>query len=345
VVGYTTPEPTTKNVRIPPEVTKPTPASIVTDSPFPPWPQPVVTARGDYRGELFLEKDVIGGPLYSKQQELPKLPVPSLQETIATFLPTALPLARDEGEKQSLLQACESFPEQAAALQECLLNRKGESDENSSWLQQLWMDGYLTSRDPVAVLVSYFLFVPDDATLPDDQPKNVARAAAALTAMAQSRKLICSGQMPAETTGDNRPLCSTFFKYMWHACRVPHKEKDYYRLHDPSQHRHCIVAVGGRFYAVDFVDGRGEPLPLPVLRNRLQRCVDLSSAADRNSAPQMGWLTSQRRDDWARTRRELLDVGGSMMKEAFAALESAAFVLNLDEEVSKHRRSVFVFLN
>src|SRR6056300_15488 len=77
-----------------------------------PWPSPIVESHGDYRAEAFLE-DHIGGKLYSKQHSLPRLPIPSISETISRFLPTALPLAKTEEEKDTLIKACEEFEGQA----------------------------------------------------------------------------------------------------------------------------------------------------------------------------------------------------------------------------------------
>lgn len=301
--------------------------------PFKPWPEPLVQAHGDYREQAFLEEH-IGGPLYSKQAELPRLPINSLEDTVQRVLPTALPLVQDEEEKQALLEDAKKFTEEAKVLQERLIERQKEYSD-SSWLQHLWQTlGYLQVRSSL-IQVSYYLLVPDDKTLPSDKA-GIARAAALLVAMAQSRKQICSGSMPYETIphrdGEEDPLCSTGFKYLFHSCRIPTADSDIYHLYDPSIYDHVVVACGGQFFAVDFCDADGEPLPLPVLERRLQRCVQLSK--EQTGLPELGWLTSMDRDAWTKSRQELLDVGGSAMKEALSKLESGAFVLNLDADVS-----------
>ena len=97
----------------------------------------MIESNGDYRDEAFLE-EYIGGPLYENQKNMPRLPIPSIQETMARFLPTALPLAKTEEEKISLKAACEAFPEQARVLQERLKSRRNFEMANSSWLQRWW---------------------------------------------------------------------------------------------------------------------------------------------------------------------------------------------------------------
>jgi carnitine O-acetyltransferase len=69
---------------------------------------------------------------------MPRLPVPSVQETLERFLPTALPLAKTEEEKNALKEACKAFPELAEILQERLIARRNIEMANSSWLQLWW---------------------------------------------------------------------------------------------------------------------------------------------------------------------------------------------------------------
>ena len=124
-----------------------TSSSDISTSSFKTWPVPMVESRGDYREEAHLEQ-LIHGPLYSSQGTLPRLPIPSINETISTFLPTALPLAETEEEADKLKEACEAFPIQAAKLHNRLESRKNEMDSNSSWLQLWWnTEGYLKSKD------------------------------------------------------------------------------------------------------------------------------------------------------------------------------------------------------
>jgi Choline/Carnitine o-acyltransferase len=88
---------------------------------------------------------------------------------------------------------------------------------------------------------------------------------------------------------------------------------------------------------MDFCDEHQNPLPLRVLERRLQHCVQLGELVAEQGCenmPQMGWLTCLHRDTWADARTELLNVGGEVMKEALFKMESAAFVINLDEDVS-----------
>ena len=114
-----------------------------------PWPTPIVDSNGDYRNEMFLEEHV-GGRLYEYQKKMPRLPIPSISDTVDRFLPTALPLARTEEEKHTLKEACRLFPEQAEEFHRRLLRRRDEEMIDSSWLQLWWnqVSGFFLSLFP-----------------------------------------------------------------------------------------------------------------------------------------------------------------------------------------------------
>jgi carnitine O-acetyltransferase len=257
-----------------------------------------------------------------------------LKETVDKFLPTALPLAKDEEEKNSLIKAADKFVSEAAELQKRLEQRREEMGD-SSWLQLWWNTlGYLQVRDPVVVNVSYFFQFSDDGTLPYEQPSNkslgVLRASSLLYSSAQYRKLVATGTLPHEAIGKAKtPLCSAAYKYMFNACRIPRKEQDTYRIYDPALNKHVIVACGGQFYSFDFVDENGDPLPLTVLEDRLQRCEELSKGGG-SKLPFLGYLTSDDRDKGAEARDELIRIGGQKMEKALEILESGALLICLD---------------
>lgn len=102
-----------------------------------PWKTPVVESNGDYREEMHLEEH-IGGPLYENQKSLPRLPIPTIEDIIERFLPTALPLAKTKEEEMALKAACQAFPEEAKKLQERLIDRRESEMKESSWLQLWW---------------------------------------------------------------------------------------------------------------------------------------------------------------------------------------------------------------
>ena len=294
-----------------------------------PWPVKMVESHGDYREEAWLEE---GNATYSNQTSLPKLPIPSIEDTLQRFLPTAMPLAESQEEAESLQIAVDKFPIQAEALQRRLLER-AESSQNSSWLQHWWNTlGYLQVRDSVVINVSYYFHFQDDKTLragSGDDPQ-IQRAASILYACGQYRNIVTSGRLPPETLGKRKtPLCMTAFKYMFHACRIPRPHQDSYRIYDPNCYQHAVVACRGHFFTIPLIDSEtGEPVSVESLEFHLNQIVTAAESSE--EAPGLGYLTGDNRDIWADARSALLDCPG--MPEALEMLESGCVMLNLDQK-------------
>lgn len=339
-------------------------AVVTTNTQIRPWKTRVVESHGDYRQEAWLE-DFIGGPLYQHQKTLGRLPVPTIQDTLQRFLPTALPLYRTNQEATALQAAIDKFAAQAAPLQERLLARADNTDNaESSWLQHWWNTaGYLQVRDPLPVNVSYFFHFANDHTAESSANTanatnlnvQVKRGAAMLTAVADYRHSVATGQLPAEQVGrgaKKTPLCSVAYKYMLNACRIPGIDQDSYRMYDPAVHHHAVVARHGYFFAVPLVDpATGHCWPLHVLERHLEECrvradqmQAASASAPGTQPPKLGWLTSSNRDDWARARHVLCQDPAT--EQALELLESGAVLLCLDdvEPVSRQEcASLFCF--
>eukprot|EP00934_Nitzschia_sp_Nitz4_P004862 Nitzschia sp. Nitz4//scaffold40_size135432//49424//51514//NITZ4_003239-RA/size135432-snap-gene-0.126-mRNA-1//-1//CDS//3329551204//4852//frame0 len=298
------------------------------------WNTKMVESHGDYRDEMFLEEH-IGGPLYENQTKMPPLPIPAVEDTMSKVLMTSLPLAKSDAEKQAFKEALLMFPDQAEQLQKRLVLRQQGEMAGTSWLQLWWNQlGYLQVRDPVVINVSYFFgFVDDPSVDGVGSAPNVQRGAAILFAVAQYRKLVVTGELPCERIGKHKiPLCSTPFKYMFNACRIPRLGQDTYRLYDPSRYTHATVARKGHFFSIQIVHPEtGMPLPVGDIEEQLQQCILLADAIPM-SRPKLGCMTSNNRDDWARARETLIRLGGSIMEDALEEVESGAIVLTLDDE-------------
>lgn len=179
--------------------------------------------------------------------------------------------------------------------------------------------------------VSYFFQFHDDPTTDlDDDKTSVQRAAAMLFATGEFRKQVCSGTLPADKIGKKQtPLCSTPYKYMFNACRIPQPKQDSYRIYDPSRYTHAIVARNGHFFSIDIIHPKtGDPLPVTALEAQLEQCVKL---ADSKPTAKLGLLTSSNRDTWTHARQKLIEVGGTQMEKALEIIESGAVLVSLDD--------------
>lgn len=186
-------------------------------------------------------------------------------------------------------------------------------------------------RDPIVINISYFFPLEDDDTLnmiQDERPLSTIRGACALTALANYRKKVCSGQLAPERIGSkDTVLCSAQYKYHMHSSRIPKQGQDYYVLHDTSLYKHCIIACKGQFFSMNFVDANDNPLSLSALQKGLQKCIELANLSD--TSMQLGFLTTSDRDLWAKNRNKLLNLPG--FQKGLEAIESAAAIVCLDD--------------
>jgi carnitine O-acetyltransferase len=126
-----------------------------------------------------------GGPLYNQQAALPKLPVPTLEETLLKYLKSVKPLVSTEQYNQTV-KMVEEFKRpggQGEALQSRLLQRASELKQG--WFIDWWNDwAYFGYRAPLPVNVSYFFVFRDDPK----RMNQAARAASLITGALDYRK-------------------------------------------------------------------------------------------------------------------------------------------------------------
>lgn len=288
---------------------------------------------GDYRDESDMEVHSL--PLYRFQESLPRLPVPKLEETVALYLSTVEPLstpvefARTKALAQDFLRKGGLGQE----LHQRLLQRAAER-QDTSYLSEWWnKGGYLEVRDPVVFNVSYFFHFSDSVHA--NQRSNVGRAAALLRATMEFRQLIVNGTLEPEQLGPKKtPVCATAYKYMFNACRIPHRGQDTYRLYDPQMYNHIVVMRHNKFFQVDLMDHTTKKvLSMEQIAHQLSRVI--ASAGSIESS--IGVLSSTDRDIWADAREELIRNGN---EEALRVIESAIVVVNLDDSAPITRSEV-----
>lgn len=263
-------------------------------------------------------------PLYQFQAKLPRLPVPPLEETCAKYLKSVRPLVSDEEYAVTASNVREFIRPGGLGheLQQRLVDYKN-ANPNSSWLVEWWnKNGYLRVRCPNVMFVSYFFhFVDSPLAWARSQ---TGRSAALLCASMKFRDLIFSGQLNAEQIGKKKtPLCSTPFKYLFNACRIPFVGEDTLRMYDPTVNTHMAVVCNNKFFTFD-MRPNGEDLSVGDVNRQLMAIV---AQAGSKESP-IGLLSSQDRDLWAADRELLLRAGN---EQALERVQSAVLLLCLDD--------------
>ncbi|KAJ1884142.1 Carnitine O-acetyltransferase mitochondrial, partial [Coemansia sp. S17] len=144
------------------------------------------------------------GKLFAQQGQLPRLPVPSLQKTLAKYSESLEPLLPSEKLAYSK-RVIQEFGESAQGQElQRRLEARAQDPNCANWLEEWWNDlSYMGYRDPVIPYVSYHYSFNDDPLC--SRPNQ--RAAKLIAGAMAFRQAIIDGSLPPETTKTGA-LCS-----------------------------------------------------------------------------------------------------------------------------------------
>ena len=105
-------------------------------------------------------------PTFSQQSKIPRLPIPTLEETAAKYLLTMQPLLTTEHYERVKGYVADFIKPGGlgSVLQQRLIDY--EKKQKHSWLEQMWFDkAYLEYRDPTLINVNWFMAIKDHPKL------------------------------------------------------------------------------------------------------------------------------------------------------------------------------------
>ena len=255
------------------------------------------------------------------EDSLPRLPVPTLEETSKRYLKSVHALLNPT-EFEKTKKAVADFVKPGSIgheLQKRLQVRR-EDLKHKNWIYEWWNDtAYLTYRDPVVPYVSYFYSHRDDR-----HRRNPAKRAAALTtAVLEFRKQVDSGSLEPEYMR-RLPVSMESYQWMFNACRIPNEGRDYSVKYNHHEHKHIVVIHKNQFFKVPY-EVSGTQLNASEFEWIFHRIYEKAE-----KSPAIGALTSENRDVWAVARNNLLNAHASN-RTALETIESASFLVCLDD--------------
>ncbi|KAI9819757.1 MAG: Carnitine O-acetyltransferase mitochondrial [Phylliscum demangeonii] len=268
-----------------------------------------------------VKEDPSKGAMLRFQDGLPRLPVPTLQETVQRYLKSVHPLL-NPSEFRHTQDVAAAFLQpggQGEELQKRLVARR-EDPSCRNWLIEWWNDGgYLCPRDPVVPYVSYFYSHRDDR-----RRRNPAKRAAAITTAALEFKKQVDGKTLEPEYMKGLPLSMDQYEWMFNCCRIPAATRDYPRKYPSAGNEHIVVIRRNQFFKV-MHEQAGRPLNTSELELQFNRVYQTAE-----EIPAVGLLTSENRDVWAKARDQLLQADPAN-QTALETIESASFVVCLDD--------------
>jgi carnitine O-acetyltransferase len=255
------------------------------------------------------------------EDSLPRLPVPTLEETAKRYLKSVHPLL-SKTEYDATTKAVDEFVAPGGpgeTLQKRLVARR-EDPETRNWIAEWWNDAaYMAYRDPVVPYVSYFYSHRDDK-----KRRNPAKRAAAMsTAVLEFKKMVDGGSLEPEYM-KKLPMAMSSYEYMFNFSRVPKKPSDTGVKYPFKENQHIIAIRKNQFWKIPH-EINGKQLNTSELELQFKRIYEKAE-----KSPAVGILTSQNRDVWAEVYPKLKgasNVNAASIKE----IEAASFIVCLDD--------------
>ncbi|KAH8705661.1 carnitine acetyl transferase [Talaromyces proteolyticus] len=266
-------------------------------------------------------EDLSKGKMLRFEDSLPKLPVPSLEETARRYLKSVHPLL-SAAEFERTSKAVNDFIKpggQGETLQKRLLARR-DDPKIKNWLTEWWNHAaYLGYRDPVVPYVSYFYSYRDDR-----KRRNPAvRAAAITTSVLDFKRQVDDGSLEPEYLR-RLPMAMSSLQYMFNCSRIPAEGADYPQKYSAQENQHITVVRKNQFFKLPIVVD-GKQLTNAELQLQFERIYE---RAEHPVTP-VGVLTAANRDHWAAARAKLLNASPANAK-ALKEIESSGFLVCLD---------------
>uniref|UniRef100_A0A673BHK2 carnitine O-palmitoyltransferase n=1 Tax=Sphaeramia orbicularis TaxID=375764 RepID=A0A673BHK2_9TELE len=264
--------------------------------------------------------------LYSFQNSLPRLPVPSIKDTCSRYLESVRPLMDDE-QYERMKGLTKDFEKNLGPRLQWYLKLKSwwASNYVSDWWEEYI---YLRGRGPIMVNSNYyamdFLYVFPTSI-------QAARAGNAIHAIMLYRRKLDRAQIkPIYLLANKVPLCSAQWERMFNTTRIPGLETD--TLQHMNESKHIAVYHKGRFYKVwMFYDGR---LLLPrEIEQQMERIL-ADPSEPMPGEEMLAALTAGDRTPWAKARETYFSRGKN--KQSLDAIEKAAFFVTLDDTEQRY---------
>ncbi|GAA5804870.1 acyltransferase ChoActase/COT/CPT [Helicostylum pulchrum] len=274
---------------------------------------------------LRFDREPTDGVTFKYQNQLPKLPIPELEDTAKRYLAALKPLQTKEEHAASAKSVQDFMTNEGPALQEKL---KTYATDKSSYIEEFWYDSYLHSTDPVVLNLNPFFLLEDDPTpLRNDQ---VIRASSLIYSTLTFVHALKTKHLEPDVFRGT-PLCMSQFSRLFATARVPTENGCYIAPNNEIVGRHIAVMSHSQFYHFEVFDESGgfvlsEKEIAANLRAILRDSAQTPVTEIAKNA--VGILTTENRRNWAKVRTQLKS--DPVNREALKVVDAALFIVCLD---------------
>ncbi|AHH96686.1 choline/carnitine O-acyltransferase [Kutzneria albida] len=264
---------------------------------------------------------------FGNEEGLPRVPLPTLEDTCRRFLEWCAPLLTPEQLAETEAAVADFLaPDSPAHELQSALEAYDRSAGVHSWLDTFWPYRYLGRRDRIALNANFFFLFKQS-------PLGQVERAAELVASAVDHKLKLDEELLAPVVLRGQPQSMVQHKFLFSATRIPGQVLDTARTPyredwpGPSGARHIVVFFRDTPFRMEVLDPVGRPHTPEQIAAGL-RAIQESGQVVEDRAAAVGHFTTKARADWASSRAALLAAGNA---DALDTIETALFCLCLED--------------
>ncbi|KAG5684913.1 hypothetical protein PVAND_014123 [Polypedilum vanderplanki] len=259
--------------------------------------------------------------LYSFQSSLPRLPLPSVNDTMTRWLRSVRPLVDDATYEKFVREAAEFEKGIGKKLQRYLILKSWWS---TNYVSDWWEEYvYLRGRSPLCVNSNFYGV---DAIFTHPSKIQAARAGSVVNLLLQFRRSIDRQELEPIMVQGLIPLCSWQYERTFNTARIPGIETD--KIVHYKDSNHIVVIHKGCYYKM-LIYHKGRLLKPCELQYQFEQILQ-SKATPARGEDFLASLTAWDRPKWAQAREKYFSRG--VNKTSLYLIESAAFVVSLDDE-------------
>ncbi|SCV74232.1 BQ2448_6664 [Microbotryum intermedium] len=296
-------------------------------------------------------------PTLSRQKELARLPIPTLEASTQRYLKSLKPFLLQEAQQagkgeEAAQKELEKRQEWAkdflkeGGLGRLLQERLKDVDRSSpnNWLDDnYWLSVYHGWRAALPINSNWFILMADDQTIPKHVRASappageysnwqVKRGAKVVERLIQFKHKLDREEIAPDASRAG-PFCMHQYTRVYGVTRLPGLPLDKF-AHAPHPHPSTAITVivNDHFYNVPLTTADGQAVDLASLEATLWAIVEDASARPRG--PSVGACSGDGRDAWTVSREHLLQLDPKN-RETMTAIENSLFVLALDGHTIK----------
>lgn len=265
--------------------------------------------------------------LYSYQNSLPRMSVPSLSNTCKELLNSVKPIL-DDKEFKKMEELAKDFEKNLGPKLQFILKLKSwwAPNYHTDWWEKYV---YLMGRSPLPINSNYYCLDQNwHPTL------NQASRAATITYFClKYYQEIRSETLEPLHIRKTIPICMWQYERTFKTTRIPKEDVDELVHFEPTENEHIIVFCGGNIYILPVTNSKGKYLSTLDLEGQfewIQADVKHSGVIKDQPESSVPALTALPRKEWASIRKEYFSEG--LNRQALEAIEEALFVVVLEDK-------------